>query len=503
MPTRHGGRSAARAEPGADAGWRNRRQTSRSTRRVNTCAHVNVPPACEWEQQHAGGPHALPGAPPTGYAESLAARACSAPVSAVRATSRLRSARSRGSRGAIPGASSQESGGGPWPVRRGIRGPAGPPRSGRGRRDVAVGLREPDEAPRARDDAVDVVASPAGRQPAPGRVLVGKGVETSRRGGDRGRAQAQVCERVEGVAVAAMLADQDRRPECRGERREQHLESLEPRRVGRARLQRDVDRRAVRFRAAAVVHEAGPGEEREPSLMERDRQHVRIVPEDRLHAVAVVDVEVHVQDAVAGVPCAPDGERHVVVDAEAACAAGHRVVEAAAWMEGVELLAGQDPLHRGERSAGDGRGRLVHAVERGVVAPRREARLRADIGVLGEHPHRRDVVRVVHALELGVRDLLGNEEAIGAERPQEVDPGTEPAGRQRVVGPEVVVEGRGAVDHQGLRLFRFRVVHGPSAALLRVRCAEPVRPPRPDRPRPTSRNYSEIGRAGREWWGSP
>ena len=74
----------------------------------------------------------------------------------------------------------------------------------------------------------------------------------------------------------------------------------------------------------------------------------------------------------------------------------------------------------------------------------------------------------MNALELGVGNRGRDEEAIGAEGSQEVDPGTEPAGRQRVMGPEVVMERRGAVDHQGLGLFRFRIVHGPSVALLRA-----------------------------------
>ena len=237
-------------------------------------------------------------------------------------------------------------------------------------------------------------------------------------------------------------------------------------------------------------------------LVERDGQDVRVVPEDRLDAVAMVDVEVDVQHPVAGVPGAPDGQRNVVVDAEPAGTTGHRVVETAARMEDVGLLPAQDALHRGQRSAGDRGRRLVHAVEGRIVPPRCEARLRADVGVLGQHPHRRHVVLVVHALELGVRDRRRGEEAVGAERTQEVDPGTEPPRRQRVVAPEIVVERRCAVDHQGLGAFRVRVVHGRSVSLLR-RHTDRGRPPRPDRPRPTSRNYSEMGRAAREWQATP
>ena len=115
--------------------------------------------------------------------------------------------------------------------------------------------------------------------------------------------------------------------------------------------------------------------------MDRERQDARIGPVERLDAVAVMDVEVDVQDAQAVAPGAGDGEGGVVVDAEARRAIGHRVMEAAARVLGVLDVAAQDRLHRPERPAGDGRRRLVHAGERRVVAAVADARLREPVRI--------------------------------------------------------------------------------------------------------------------------
>ncbi len=69
--------------------------------------------------------------------------------------------------------------------------------------------------------------------------------------------------------------------------------------------------------AAPLVDEARSREQRLTRLVDRERQHLRVVPEERLRAVAVVDVEVHVQNPVTGVACPGHGQCHVVVDAEA------------------------------------------------------------------------------------------------------------------------------------------------------------------------------------------
>ena len=96
---------------------------------------------------------------------------------------------------------------------------------------------------------------------------------------------------------------------------------------------------------------------------------------DGLDAVAVMDVEVEVQDAQAVPPRAGDGEGRVVVDAEPGGAVGHRVVEAATGMVGMLGVAAQDRLHRAERAAGHRRRGLVHVRERRVVAAIPDPRL--------------------------------------------------------------------------------------------------------------------------------
>ena len=58
-----------------------------------------------------------------------------------------------------------------------------------------------------------------------------------------------------------------------------------------------------------------------------------------LDAVAVVDVEIDIHDAMPGIPGARDRQGDVVVDAEAGCASGHRVVQPAGRVEGVLDLA--------------------------------------------------------------------------------------------------------------------------------------------------------------------
>ena len=116
---------------------------------------------------------------------------------------------------------------------------------------------------------------------------------------------------------------------------------------------------------------------------------------DRLDAVAVVDVEVDVQDAQAVAPRARDRQRGVVVDAEPRRAIGHRVVQPAAGVEGVLDVAPEDGLDRPQRAAGHRRAGLVHPGERRIVAaladagrtahrtaaPRTAARRRCSAGV--------------------------------------------------------------------------------------------------------------------------
>ena len=118
----------------------------------------------------------------------------------------------------------------------------------------------------------------------------------------------------------------------------------QPRPLAGPRLQRHVDRRPGRRPLPQLPHPAGPREQVPPGLVERQRQDARVGPVDRLDPVAVVDVEVHVQDAQPVAPRPGDGQRRVVVDAEPRGPVGHRVMEAAARVEGVLDVAAQDRL---------------------------------------------------------------------------------------------------------------------------------------------------------------
>ena len=127
---------------------------------------------------------------------------------------------------------------------------------------------------------------------------------------------------------------------------------------------------------------------------------------DRLDAVAVVRVEVDVQDAQAGGPRPDDRQRRVVVDAEPPRLGRHRVVQPAAGVEGVLDVPAQDRLHRAQRAVGDRGAGLVHARERRVVG-HADAHRRPRRRVGGEPPHGLDIRGRMDGLEVRVRGRLG------------------------------------------------------------------------------------------------
>ena len=224
------------------------------------------------------------------------------------------------------------------------------------------------------------------------------------------------------------------------------VEGAQPAGVGGAGRQRDVDRRALGARAAGVGREAGAGEEHLAGLVQGDREHPRVVPEDLLDAVAVVDVDVDVGDPLGAVgEQLLDADRDVVVDAEAARPVGHRVVQAAGDVDRVQRLAAPHLAERLEAGADDVGAGDVHVLEDRVVVGAEPVGGVLEAGRRAGPGDRVDQALVVHGGDL----LVGGHGASTRLRPsstpellgqphREVD-----ADRgHRVGGPEVVLRER-------------------------------------------------------------
>ena len=103
--------------------------------------------------------------------------------------------------------------------------------------------------------------------------------------------------------------------------------------------------------------------------MDRDREHSRIPPEDRLRTITVVDVDVDVRDPPDAVREQPrDRDRRVVVHAESRRSGRHRVVETSGRVERVCHRAIEDRSRGRDGRAGYDRPGLVHLREDRVVA---------------------------------------------------------------------------------------------------------------------------------------
>ena len=314
-------------------------------------------------------------------------------------------------------------------------------------------LGEPHLRPRPRHDPVHVVAAPAGGEPAPTGMQVRQRIDEPGSSPHRRRRDQQVRERVERVRIRAVLGHDDLGPKRFGQWRQNDLQRLDPADLAGPRVERDVDLGALGAGTAELIRKARAGEQREAALVDRNCQHARVRPVNRLDAVAVVHVQVDVHDPQAVAARPRDRERRVVVHAKARGPRRHRVVQPAAGVEGMGHLAAEDRLDGPQRAAGDRGGRLVHAGERGRVArpdphPSRSGRRRAAaLDML-------DVRRVMHPRELLVGGRLGSEIRHGPERLQERDARPEPARRQRMRRPEVIRGRARSVDQEGLRRSR-------------------------------------------------
>jgi hypothetical protein len=132
-------------------------------------------------------------------------------------------------------------------------------------------------------------------------------------------------------------------------------------------------------------------------------QDAGVVVEGRLHAVAVVHVDIHVRDPLGPQIEQPrDGDRRVVVHAEPGRSRRHRVVQAARDVHRPRRRAAPDRFRRGEGGAADPGARVVHALEDRIVgsveAPAAEER------VVRSAAHGREIVGPVHP---GQRRVVG------------------------------------------------------------------------------------------------
>jgi hypothetical protein len=261
------------------------------------------------------------------------------------------------------------------------------------------------------------------------------------------RRDMEVRERVPGVRVGAVLRDDQIRPERGRERRKVRLHDRVPRRFARVGRKRHVHDRTGGGGLSDLVDVAGTREQVSTTLVDREREDARVVPEQGLHPIAVMHIEVDVHHPQAIATGAGDRQRGIVVDAEPGGTRAHRVVQTAARMERVLDLRVEDRLHRPHRSTRHSRRRLLHVGERGVVAP-------ADPGLHGservdrEAANDLDVLLDVAQPQIGIRRRIRGKTRLGADGAKQLDARPEPTRRQDVVGPEVVVGRTGAEDQE-------------------------------------------------------
>ena len=189
-------------------------------------------------------------------------------------------------------------------------------------------------------------------------------------------------------------------------------------------------------------------------LVQADREHPRVVPEGRLHAVAVMHVDVDVGDPLGALPKEPgNGDRGVVVDAKSARVAAHGVMQTARDAGTMRGRSGPDRPRGSQRRPGHEGRRLMHmGKDRVILGAEAAGKQRRGIGpggcvIAGSERARRldhgDVARIVDELKLGVgcgrgrrhRNVFVAQHAEGlGQLHRELDPDR----RQRMTRPEVV-----------------------------------------------------------------
>jgi len=117
----------------------------------------------------------------------------------------------------------------------------------------------------------------------------------------------------------------------------------------------------------------------------------------------------------------------------------HGVVKPATGVVCVLVVAAKDRLDASDGTSRDGCRRLVHALERRVVAGS-DPGLWHPVGIRRETMDRGEVAGCVQPLEFGIGGGFGSQPGLGADGSEQVDARPEPARTQRVARPEIVFE---------------------------------------------------------------
>src|SRR5215211_5060375 len=203
------------------------------------------------------------------------------------------------------------------------------------------------------------------------------------------------------MRVTAVLGHQDSRLVYAKNLWHHGVERSKPVGVGAAGRKCDIHRRAFSSPPTYLGRKTRAGEQVRRRLVQADSHHPRVFVEDRLYAVAMVHIHVDIAHPLTAVVQQPaDGEGNVVVNAEAARRAGHRVMQASADVAGALRIASPDPAGRLDTCHGDPSSDLVHSGKDRIVACAESVPL---IGLT--ELHSRDVVRSMHGLQHRKIDL--------------------------------------------------------------------------------------------------
>ena len=212
------------------------------------------------------------------------------------------------------------------------------------------------------DYDLDVVAASAECQPA-----WGQGGQSADHGLVAARRQRQFGQWVGKVRVDAELGHHHVRPETLEERWDQPVESPKVDLVVGPGRKRQVDSIAFPCTAAGFFDLPRAGKQRPSILVKRDGQDPVGIVEGILDAVAVVNVDIDVRHPLALLEEPGDGDRGIVVDAEARGVVAPGVVETTAEAEGHLTLPPHQQVGAAKRGADGLRVQVMHAGEHRVV----------------------------------------------------------------------------------------------------------------------------------------